>query len=312
MTHDKYELSILVNGRPIREYGHRGLTYVEGRKDQTYSIRFRNNSSLRILAIVSVDGIGIVDGKPATVESRGYVVPAYSSAEFKGWRKSLEKVHDFVFDHKSGSYSAQAQGTDQNCGIVEVKVFGENIVASIQKLVNEMNQKDETKWHIYHHHYPYVQPTPPSLPPWGYPIITCGSSMAEESMSRSVSQPTYSNEVYNGPSMTSTLSHSQPESSAQEMLTCANTSLMPNEPSEPVQEHADFNLGTAWGDERHEVVTEVDFLRGIELATLSIYYSDEEGLKKAGIDVCKDVAVAKATLPQGFNGFCTPPPAIKR
>ena len=303
MTHNLYELSILVNGRPIREYGHRGLTYVEGRKDQTYSIRFRNNSSMRVLAIISVDGIGIVDGKPATAESRGYVVPAYASAEFKGWRKSLDKIHDFVFDPKSGAYSAQTQGTDRNCGIVSVKVFGEDMSEQFQKLLKEMNKAKPKEWHTHHHHHHYPPPQPLTPTPLYPYTITSGGMM----QSASVSEPTYGCKIDNNLSNMDRKRSFEPMS-LEGLVFATSVSSQ----SAPVQEHADFNLGTAWGAERDDAVAEVEFKRASELATLDIYYSDEEGLKKAGIEVSKDVAVAKSVLPKGFNGFCTPPPVVKQ
>ena len=79
--------------------------------------------------------------------------------------------------------------------------------------------------------------------------------------------------------------------------------------SAPAQDIPDFNLGTAWGAEREDKVDEVEFERGVEQATLTVYYSDAEGLKKSGIEVSKEAAVSKPVLPRGFNGFCVPPKA---
>jgi hypothetical protein len=282
MTANLYELSVLINGRPIREYGHEGLTFVEGRKDQNYSLRFCNNSSQRVLAVVSIDGIGVVDGKAATPLSRGYVIPAYSSSEISGWRSSLAKIHDFVFDPKAEAYSSQVQETDVNCGIIEVKVFAENLSATFNKTLNQLAEKLRTNVHI---HYPPPMYTPPS--------------------------PTYTPSLYTITTCCSTTPGANPESSdichdpSDEMLGFKKCST-------PAQELPDFNLGTAWGKERDSIVSEVEFERGIEVADLRIYYSDADGLKKSGIEVSKKAAITKSILPQGFNGFCSPPKITKQ
>jgi hypothetical protein len=73
------------------------------------------------------------------------------------------------------------------------------------------------------------------------------------------------------------------------------------------QENPSFNLGTGWGEAQDDKVEEANFDRGIELAELTIYYSDAQGLKDAGIEVDKKPAITRSVLPRGFNGFCKPP-----
>ena len=162
MTSNQFEMSVCVNGRPIREYGHRGLTFVEGRKNQNYTIKFRNNSARRVLAVISVDGVSAVDGKPADNDSRGYIVPAYSSAEIKGWRTSKKETHKFVFDTKHRSNSAQQQGEDTNCGVVAAKVFDEKV--TLAQLNNVLRLVTEKHHHYHHYHHDLAIPIP-SCPP---------------------------------------------------------------------------------------------------------------------------------------------------
>jgi hypothetical protein len=50
MKNNSYELNVLVGDKPLREYGHKGLTYVVGEKDKNFTLRFRNNTSARVLA----------------------------------------------------------------------------------------------------------------------------------------------------------------------------------------------------------------------------------------------------------------------
>ena len=299
MQKTQYELSVLVNGRPIKEYGHRGLTFVEGRKNQPYTIKFRNNSARRCLAVVSIDGIDVVDGKPATQESRGYIVPAYASVEIKGWRTSTETVNDFVFTDKPEGYSAQSQKDDSNSGVIAVKVFDE--MWTEKQFLGFFRTVQEH--HHHHHHYPPLQPQWPQNP-----IVWCSTTN-------------------DGMGATGALGAQGCTGMTPDMATygcCTDSqvksaSLIPPEtmkgslelPKAPVQENPDFNLGTGWGSERKDAVDMVNFDRGIELATMEIYYSDEAGLAKAGVEVDKKPAVQKPSLPRGFNGFCIPPKVTK-
>jgi hypothetical protein len=287
MNYQQFELSVCVNGRPIREYGHRGLTFVEGRHKQPYTLKFRNNSARRILAIVSVDGLCVVDGKPADNESRGYVIPAYQSVDITGWRTSLEEAHDFVFDPKPKAYSTQAQGEDTNCGIIAVKVFDEKVTAaSLNSLLRVL--RSEQHHHHHHWHERIIERPTPTCPPWGTPFY-CGGAL-------SGGTPVTGNSVTYSANMSNV---SPPSNTDEEIGVFMSASQQQDTPN--------FNLGTGWGKVHDDKVSEVKFDRGIELACFSVYYSDAAGLKAAGIEVDKKTAVSQPVLPRGFNGFCKPP-----
>jgi len=83
---NEYEVSILVNGRPIVEVEHEGRTFVEGRKDSFYSLKITNRTSHNVLAVPSVDGKNVIDGEPCGVDSSGYVVHACSTMIIPGWK----------------------------------------------------------------------------------------------------------------------------------------------------------------------------------------------------------------------------------
>ena len=55
MKQNLFELSVTVpssrGSTKIPEYGHNGLTFVEGRKGQPYTIKLHNNSAHRVLAV---------------------------------------------------------------------------------------------------------------------------------------------------------------------------------------------------------------------------------------------------------------------
>jgi len=265
-----YELSVLVSGRPVREYGHQGRAYIEGRKGSTFTLRFRNNSAQRVLAVPSVDGLSVVDGSPATHESRGYVVPGYSSVEFKGWRESLERSSEFVFSDRTKAYASQTVG-DQNLGAIGVLVFGE--VWKFPSLLSTIQEH-----HHHHHHYHGTTTLRGTTADWEPPTYTVMSSPTTVASMSMGDEP-------------------------QAMYCCAvDSGQVSAKSSVP-----DFNLGVGWGQSQEDRVSETSFERGSVLATLELYYSDAAGLTAAGIVLSKDLLVEARALPRAFGGFCTRP-----
>lgn len=66
----------------------------------------------------------------------------------------------------------------------------------------------------------------------------------------------------------------------------------------------DFNLGTGWGSNKQDLVQKTEFKQGPLVQTFTVFYSDREGLEKAGISV----KYAKKIIPSAFSDdFCTPP-----
>ena len=117
-------MNVLVNGRAVKEYLHEGLTFIEAKNGTEFTVEVKNNSYRRVLAIVSVDGLDVVDGKPAESMSRGYVIDGWSSVKIKGWRKSESEVGAFKFTSSKKSYAA-SKGLGQNNGVIAVRVIQE-------------------------------------------------------------------------------------------------------------------------------------------------------------------------------------------
>src|SRR4051812_32653899 len=59
----KFELEVLVNGRPLTEYYARGRTYIEAIQGAEYELRGRNLSPDRVAVALSVDGLNTVDAR---------------------------------------------------------------------------------------------------------------------------------------------------------------------------------------------------------------------------------------------------------
>ena len=130
MKYDLFELSVAVPSKhgstKIPEYGQKGLTFVEGRRGQKFTLKLRNDAAQRVMAVISIDGLSILDGEPCTERSRGYVIPAYSTVDIEGWRTSLSKIHEFTFEPKEQSYAKGSEtNSTQNCGVIAAKFFSE-------------------------------------------------------------------------------------------------------------------------------------------------------------------------------------------
>jgi hypothetical protein len=101
-----------------------GRRFVLGAPGERYRIRLSNPTASRVEAVISVDGLDAVDGKPATLTKRGYLVPAHGEIVVDGWRTSLDTVAAFRFSAVPDSYAAMT-GHDRNIGVVGVAFFRE-------------------------------------------------------------------------------------------------------------------------------------------------------------------------------------------
>ena len=112
------------NGRTLDVYQHRGRFYVLGSVGQRYTIRVTNPTHKRVEALVSVDGLDVIDGKTADLGKRGYVVPAGGELRIDGFRVSTQQVATFRFSSVSNSYAGR-KGKARNVGVIGVAIFEE-------------------------------------------------------------------------------------------------------------------------------------------------------------------------------------------
>ena len=128
MNNNKYELSVLINGKTITRHSHEGKLFIEGHHGSEYTIRVQNNTSRRVLAILSVDGINVVNGTEAKEASTGYVIAAYGAINVKGFRESNDHVGTFKFSTKEKSYTnTTATGSMQDCGVIGCMIVEEKV-----------------------------------------------------------------------------------------------------------------------------------------------------------------------------------------
>lgn len=120
-------MEVLVHGQAVKEYPHHdGKTYIEGRQGSEFTLRVRNNTWEKILAVVSVDGLSVMNGKTASFDSGGYVISPYGYVDIKGWRLDNREVAKFFFSHLEASYAAQMD-KPQNVGVIGCAIFKKKI-----------------------------------------------------------------------------------------------------------------------------------------------------------------------------------------
>jgi len=124
MLKKDYEVQVIINGKPVREFSHNGKVYIEGRKNTRFSIRIKNNSYTRKLFVPTIDGLSVMNGEEGSYSSSGYIVPAYSSRTIEGWRTSDKEVAEFYFSAPEGSYRKRMK-KGNNLGAIGVAVFEE-------------------------------------------------------------------------------------------------------------------------------------------------------------------------------------------
>ena len=109
-----------------------GRQYVLGTMGDRYQVRVVNPTGARIEAVVSVDGLDAVDGRPASLGKRGYIIPAYGEVVIDGFRTSLDAVAAFRFSSVRDSYAARTRHA-RNVGVIGVAFYRERLAAPVRR-----------------------------------------------------------------------------------------------------------------------------------------------------------------------------------
>ena len=123
-------MSIQAGMRSLPVYRHAGQAWIEGKARQEYVIRLHNSCPTRVLAVVSVDGLNVVDGAPASFGQTGYVLDPGSSSTIRGWRKSMSDTAAFYFTYPGDSYASRT-GQGGNLGAIGAAFFAEKAMMAM-------------------------------------------------------------------------------------------------------------------------------------------------------------------------------------
>lgn len=284
MKKSNYEVDILVNGKPLKEYYHDKKNYIEGKRNTEFSLRIKNNGSTRISAVPSVDGLSVMDGKKASFNSSGYIIDGYDSMTIDGWRISDSEVAKFYFSNSEDSYGKR-KGEGDNLGIIGLVIFEEkhNINNDIKDLFDKFEQKPCI---------PYVPPICPYPKRWPY-------------HDREIWCSNHSSPLYETSSQIMNLS-SNATGGGKAMISASSSSVSHSNPQNEVTRGVSQEIGTGWGEAKKSEVTTVNFEREKNSSVVfEIYYNTRKQLEKIGIDFTKKPVYV---TPQAFPGqYCEPP-----
>jgi hypothetical protein len=120
-----YDVSVLTeDGTTLETYAKGGRYYVLGDDGDRYIIRVTNPTANRVEAVITVDGLDVIDGENGDGRKRGYVVPAYGELKVEGFRTSTAEVATFRFSSVDDSYAGR-KGKARNVGVIAVAIFEE-------------------------------------------------------------------------------------------------------------------------------------------------------------------------------------------
>jgi hypothetical protein len=126
-----YTVEIIAeSGAEMPTYQHGGRFYVLGEAGARYLIRVTNPTDRRVEAVVTVDGLDVIDGEEGDLRKRGYVVPARGDLEIEGFRTSTANVATFRFSSVGESYAGR-KGKARNVGVIAVALFEETAPAEL-------------------------------------------------------------------------------------------------------------------------------------------------------------------------------------
>jgi hypothetical protein len=109
-------------GRTLPVHWHEGRAYVVGRPGNEYQVIVKNRLGEDLLAVVSVDGLNVMNGQAASPRQAGYIVAPWTRIDIKGWRKSMEETAAFYFTSLADSYAGRT-GRPGNVGVIGVALF---------------------------------------------------------------------------------------------------------------------------------------------------------------------------------------------
>lgn len=111
-------------GHTLPGFTANGRSLVVGDDGARYRIVVRNDTPARFEVVTSVDGLDVIDGRPADPSRRGYIVAPHDVLVIEGFRTSDDAVAAFRFGRVGASYAAQTTG-DRHVGVIGLALFAE-------------------------------------------------------------------------------------------------------------------------------------------------------------------------------------------
>jgi hypothetical protein len=284
ITSSPYEVELIGDGgQPLATFQRGDRFYVLGRAGDRYSVRVKNPTPRRVEAILSVDGLDVIDGEDADFAGkRGYVIPPGGDLVVDGFRTSTTQVAAFRFSAVGESY-AELKGKGRNVGVIGVAIFEE---------------KDQPQ---------IAQPAPVEE------ADDRGQDPAAGGAGRSGAEAGADADkgASNAPPADSARAESAPPSPPS-----STTPAQPHREQRREAKKSRPGLGTQWGEERYSAVDFTSFERAnptVPTAVAELRYNDADGLRALGIALepepdTGDLMQRETADPfPAARGFATPP-----
>jgi hypothetical protein len=98
--------------------------YVEARAGSRYALELTNRTGERVGVQIAVDGLNVISGeRQLPGRGRMYILDPWESTTVRGWRTSLEEVHQFTFVDEKHSYAARTGKANGKMGWIELAVY---------------------------------------------------------------------------------------------------------------------------------------------------------------------------------------------
>jgi hypothetical protein len=101
------------------------VTHLVGEKRVRYAVVVRNDTIGRLELVASVDGLDVLDGKPASFHKRGYILEPGETYAIEGFRTGPDAVAAFRFGSVGQSYAALKHDDTRNVGVIGIAAFAE-------------------------------------------------------------------------------------------------------------------------------------------------------------------------------------------
>lgn len=311
------------DSRPIRVHHHDGRSYIQSNDNAVYQIRVKNKIDRRVKAVIVVDSLNIVNGKPATNEPNetGYILGPQEEQVFRGFRVDENTVAEFTFTKKEGSYATEV-GAGAGNGVIAVRGYEEKETAAekslreMKKRIKELEDRPREKEYVPYWRYPsrpwywedhWYKPYRYDGV-WAYgtsETVRGGSTTAGTLGGSGGSTGTTLRAMgmgYNAGDNTMFCNTSNANlqgsvSASNNMVKCALSAV-----TEDVQP---FDMGTKWGSAVKDSVREVEFEVGKLIAEIVIYHCSVAGLKALGVNIDR---VKSVVFPEPFKKtWCAKP-----
>lgn len=282
-------VEVLQSGRVLRSTHHQGQVYLEAPPEGEYEIRLTNTSLSRRLAVVSVDGINVIDGKDAGYEGSGYVLNALQSMTIKGFLRSNSECARFTFAAAGGSYAAQTGRGTKNTGMIGVAVFDEKPKPPVFVPPTIIVKEEH---HHHHHGWPYVRPWHPYRPDFWW---ECSGNSNNVTLGGS--------QVYGSTGGMDSMSFSCSTESTMDSVDLTAETQVKGVSAQAV------DIGTAYGKAEAFYTSTTDFERATTAPAfvLTFRYGTAEKLKEWGVPVMEPKAVSAPTAFPASPGYAQPP-----